>query len=543
MTSKAFKNAANLRGLRTVYEFGAKGDGVADDTAALQAALDSNMAVLVPPGRYRITAPLVVQPTRNRGCGLIGTTSWSMYPDTSQAGGPTWDGTKEAVIFWDGGVDATKAMLRASASDVGVEVVGTFDKSIFGLSLRDIVFDGDDKVGFGVYGIRLAEPDVVHVAVRGTTRHAWYLGGLFSGRFASIAAVFNVGCGISVGRGALDYGWSNNFSINGVEFADLYARANGADKAFDEVSNPLWGYGIGLWWQRGNVLTSYTSELNDGPNLVLSPEGAGNVIEGGYSELANSYSVGGTTAIVDGRSTEKWGIWFAGQAGGISTGNVARSLFSGSEYIRLTGTEPSSGRPEGGFEIHAAGGWSGVSSDWANYRLVNPNLECVAGMTGTAPAGYLLHHGGLRLNGGDALTVYKQGSWTPAFEGAGTAGTGWTYTLAVGYWERIGRRVFFNCRITVSGIGAGAAGNLLLTGLPYNIANTNNAQASVSVGRVLNLVTNVVSASAVGVIDSKTLAFYLRTAAAASETQMTVANIQATTSFTLSGAYATSDPA
>jgi len=40
MSSKSFQNASNLNGIVSVLQFGAVGDGVADDTAAIQAAID-----------------------------------------------------------------------------------------------------------------------------------------------------------------------------------------------------------------------------------------------------------------------------------------------------------------------------------------------------------------------------------------------------------------------------------------------------------------------------------------------------------------------
>ena len=53
-------------GILNVRDFGAKGDGSADDTAAIQAAIDRAVstpakAVYVPAGTYIITAPLVIQ--------------------------------------------------------------------------------------------------------------------------------------------------------------------------------------------------------------------------------------------------------------------------------------------------------------------------------------------------------------------------------------------------------------------------------------------------------------------------------------------------
>jgi hypothetical protein len=48
----------------SVRDFGAKGDGVADDSPAFQAALDAHEAVHVPPGRYRLNSEIQIKPRR-----------------------------------------------------------------------------------------------------------------------------------------------------------------------------------------------------------------------------------------------------------------------------------------------------------------------------------------------------------------------------------------------------------------------------------------------------------------------------------------------
>lgn len=63
-------------------------------------------------------------------------------------------------------------------------------------------------------------------------------------------------------------------------------------------------------------------------------------------------------------------------------------------------------------------------------------------------------------------TGYETGTWTPVLVGVGTAGT-FTYSTQTGNYTRIGNRVFFNARITISAITGAPAGLMTITGLPY----------------------------------------------------------------------------
>lgn len=108
----------------SLKDFAAVGDGVNDDTDALQAALNSNRVVFAPRGLYRITRPLVIDPVRNRNAGFISWNVPSRYPDTSQSGGPTWSGDDEVIIQYDGPDSAD--MTSTSATSVAI---GTGSKS------------------------------------------------------------------------------------------------------------------------------------------------------------------------------------------------------------------------------------------------------------------------------------------------------------------------------------------------------------------------------------------------------------------------------
>lgn len=524
--------------LKTATSFGAVGDGITDDYPALQAALNSNQLIILPKGRYRITQELVIDPVVNRNSGFIGLTSWSNYPSTSQTGGPTWLGDQEVVIFYDGPLSATACVIRASAEAVGVQVDQTFDNTIYGFRLESVLLDGNDLAGFGLYGIRLSEPEVVNTCVRGTNKHGYYIDGTFSGRFEKVSAVFNNGCGMTFGRAELDYSWSAGTKINAVYFSDLYASTNGADKTFDESTNPLWGYGIGMWLHRGNIISSYTSELNDGVAVVFAPTFGPNVIQCGYSELSSQYVVSGTTAIADGRATRGWAVWFVGYTGGTSLCISIENVFSASEGIRLTGVEPSTGRIQECLKFKNIKGANYLNADWSNYCLVSCTNELIAGITGSSPTGVELFSGGIRFDTtGSTLNAYEEGTFSPQIEGSTVAGTGWTYSVNVGAYTKIGQHVFITGRITITAIGSGASGAVRLTNLPYTVRNANNYYSGASISNVANLNTSVVHLSAYAFINTTYLNLLKMTAAATSESSLLITDLTNTTSFVFSCHY------
>ena len=109
----------------TPQQFGAVGDGVTDDTTALQGAINAGIAgqipIYIPAGRYLISAALVI----NRGCHIFGAfvePEITMFSGTpNQGGNGTWlvlDGTHLVSAFFINPVGTPSASNQA----LGVEI-------------------------------------------------------------------------------------------------------------------------------------------------------------------------------------------------------------------------------------------------------------------------------------------------------------------------------------------------------------------------------------------------------------------------------------
>jgi hypothetical protein len=71
--------------------------------------------------------------------------------------------------------------------------------------------------------------------------------------------------------------------------------------------------------------------------------------------------------------------------------------------------------------------------------------------------------------GEDTLSVYDEGTWTPALTFGGGS-TGITYASQVGTYTRIGNRILLTCNFTLTNKGS-STGNAVITGLPVAAAS------------------------------------------------------------------------
>ena len=152
----------------TVTEFGAKGDGVADDTEAFLKAIasTSNGAVLIPPGRFKITQ--VLKLTRSgvvlRGSGREATVLYFPKPLVDMIGpSPEWAGTNTAKGRWswgggviwcegrDAGVRLADVTAPASRGDAALALPSTAGLAA-GQTIRLVQHDPpDDSLGLHLH--------------------------------------------------------------------------------------------------------------------------------------------------------------------------------------------------------------------------------------------------------------------------------------------------------------------------------------------------------------------------------------------------------
>ncbi len=137
------------------------------------------------------------------------------------------------------------------------------------------------------------------------------------------------------------------------------------------------------------------------------------------------------------------------------------------------------------------------------------------------------------LGAGTVLANYVEGTFTPTL--ISTGGGSPTYGVQVGFYTRIGNRVLFNLKLTISALNTLAAGTLNIGGMPVTSnATANNAP-------VLAVQANNLGATAVTTItcsvvtNSTTLA--LGKYAAGSNSALTQGDITGTAIFNVAGHY------
>ena len=129
---------AKLKETVSVTDFGAVGDGVTDDTAAIQAALNASSNIYLPPGTYKTTAPLLLNTySQINGSGsnsiIKNTTNLSVIESTTSTGSRIYfvgggnfkiEGNTAGIVAGSIGLNMQN-ITYATWSNVWIQYIGT----------------------------------------------------------------------------------------------------------------------------------------------------------------------------------------------------------------------------------------------------------------------------------------------------------------------------------------------------------------------------------------------------------------------------------
>lgn len=257
----------------SVKDYGAKGDGVTDDTQAIQAAIDNseNAPAYIPPGVYVISDTLVI----GRGKALIGKVP-VLRTDLWSTG---------AILSWGGAVSPRKTMVLLGQNNVGEEPI----KDATAVVLENVYLNGNSRIGFLVYGTYLTNDSWVRgVGGNGSTEYNFYFAKAWYASFCNIVSRHCKNNGIALGM-PLYYSdgelvkWASYapLEMNQCLIDNIRSHAAGqrysvdAPNTYDPRKSDAMrfsGYGIGAGVGNGFRLNNFLSEKSGGVNLYYYSE-------------------------------------------------------------------------------------------------------------------------------------------------------------------------------------------------------------------------------------------------------------------------------
>lgn len=321
---------------------GVVGDGVTDDTQAIQDLINNNSYIVfpIPEESYAISDEIIVP--SNRTLEFIGGNHWN--PNNQ----------REVRFRWIGDTEPTKAMFRLSKAPTEQEPTSDTSNVKF---KGGCVLDGNEKAGYGFYAAFITNESAFEkITVINTLTDGFKVDKAWYASFRDITAKGNFGNGITIGRN----GWGG---VNGCLIENLRGHSNGKDGSFSE-ENYNNGYGVGLWLGSGTTAFNIVSEQNYGAGLIYGM-GRGSVIKIDTVYLEKN----GIQAKEDGKTHRNWGIIVDGKPGmtALSLENVylARSIGHPEvQSIWLTGEKPSNP-----LEIRNISLGQHLKADWEEYKL------------------------------------------------------------------------------------------------------------------------------------------------------------------------------
>jgi parallel beta-helix repeat protein len=460
----------------SVKDFGAVGDGVTDDTTAIQAAIDYaapiGASVFIPAGTYKITA--LTLPQQHGGIEIYGEAFNSMYNmENAIYRGSVLVSTQATgnIISCDGGVFYSNRGIRIRNLNIRVS---TIDYAIYikrspELNLIENLTVYNDNVSGG----------------SGIALESCWVGTRINGCQFNAAAIGAANIGINVFNDITAGGLSIE-DTNATKFAKCIRIGDAVYQATLRNSGGEGGkYGF---YVDGNdpkvLLDTCHFELNTDIAIYIEKSGGTTITNNTFYRNAESASgVKAEIYVAQGGinynyNTEVSNCNFFGLGTNVTAIYVANPAF-GSGVI--------SNNVITAFGTGTKGLFMGNVAQLVQWTVVD-NVFDAAATPYDPTQGYKNFNAGLSGNyqirfaatpilsaDPNTLDDYEEGTWTPVLGGAGGQSSQ-TYSNQVGHYQKIGNRVYFTFSATLTAKGSISL-EAVLSGLPFSISGTVNQGA------------------------------------------------------------------
>ena len=170
---------------------------------------------------------------------------------------------------------------------------------------------------------------------------------------------------------------------------------------------------------------------------------------------------------------------------------------------------------------------AGSENSW---NVINNLIQTATDVVSTtggfgAYSNALTGYNGIRFNSthvpstnANTLDDYEEGTWTPVLDGVGGS-TGQTYTVSQGYYQKIGNRVYFSFRAEMSNEGT-ITGSAVVSGLPFTIGDN----AGMGAGFISDFDTLGAAVSTLGIVPTVGTNYFMFRYSAADAVSLTAVN-------------------
>lgn len=254
----------------SVKDFGAVGDGVADDTAAIQAAIDSGRGpIYVPAGIYCVSSEIILKD----GASLIGAQAfWKRRVDYA------YSGLAHSVIKYIGAGGTNSCVIRVSEKAVGT-VGGDFsgaetDDVLIG-PVSGIHVDANNLADYGWYFYRAGNNAAVdNITAEKAKKANFVCLGIFAANWGSIGSYLSEDAGVIIGEDIFSWG-GNEFKCFDFRLT-MHLCFNGTTGAFSTYPSSSYTKSAGgrVYGARG-CRYSITAENNLGYGVIIGSNATG----------------------------------------------------------------------------------------------------------------------------------------------------------------------------------------------------------------------------------------------------------------------------